>query len=511
MEHGKSRNSLVRAAVGLAALLIGGYLIYAFGVSRGREMTPASSAGSGSSADAPLKAGDVDPATGKRVLYWHDPMVPSQRFDQPGQSPFMNMKLVPVYEGSGADSGAITVSPRVQQNLGIRTAEVARRSITPTVVVAGNVAFNERDQVIVQTRATAFVETLHVRATLDAVSKGQPLVDLYVPEWVAAQQEFLSLRRAKGDDVAELVDAARQRLRQVGMTDEQISRVESRGTVAPRITLTAPIDGVVVELAAREGMTVMAGDTLFRLNGLSTVWVNAAVPESQAAALRPGASAEARAPALPAAVFRGSVQAILPDVDVATRTIRARIELANPDRALAPGMFVNVTLGAATIDALVVPTEALIRTGTRTVVIVDDGSGAFRPTDVEIGTEADGNTEIRRGLAAGQRIVVSGQFLLDSEASLRATTTRMQDAAPSSTVPLEHVGEGRITAIGDGTVTLSHGPIPTIQWGAMTMEFILPPGTHPDLRVDEHVRFAFTLGDDGKPRLTRIEPAETPQ
>ena len=502
MEHGKSRNLAIRAAVGLAALVIGGYLIYAFGVSRGRDMP---------SADVALKAGDVDPATGKRVLYWHDPMVPSQRFERPGQSPFMNMKLVPVYEGTGADSGAITVSPRVQQNLGIRTAEVTRRSITPTVVVAGNVAFNERDQVIVQTRATAFVEALHVRATLDPVAKGQSLVDLYVPEWVAAQQEFLSLRRAKGDDVAELVDAARQRLRQVGMTDAQISTVESRGTVAPRITLTAPIDGVVVELAAREGMTVMAGATLFRLNGLSTVWVNAAVPESQAAALRPGASAEARASALPTSLFRGSVQAILPDVDAATRTIRARIELANPDRALAPGMFVNVTLGAAGTDALVVPTEALIRTGTRTVVVVDDGSGAFRPTDVEIGAEADGNTEITRGLAAGQRIVVSGQFLLDSEASLRAATTRMQDTTPASKAPREHVGEGRITKIGDGTVTLSHGPIPTIQWGAMTMEFILPPGARPELRLDEPVRFAFTMGDDGKPRLTRIEPAEAPQ
>jgi Cu(I)/Ag(I) efflux system membrane fusion protein len=174
-------------------------------------------------------------------------------------------------------------------------------------------------------------------------------------------------------------------------------------------------------------------------------------------------------------------------------------------------MFVNVTLGTAATDALVVPTEALIRTGTRTVVIVDDGSGAFRPTDVETGAEADGNTEIRRGLAAGQRIVVSGQFLLDSEASLRATTTRMQDATPSSTVPREHVGEGRVSAIGDGTVTLSHGPIPTIQWGAMTMEFILPPGARPDLRPDEHVRFAFTMGDDGKPRLTRIEPDEAPK
>jgi Cu(I)/Ag(I) efflux system membrane fusion protein len=289
------------------------------------------------------------------------------------------------------------------------------------------------------------------------------------------------------------------------MTDEQIDDVERRGAVQPRITLNAPIDGVVVELAAREGMTVTSGDTLFRINGLSTVWVTAAVPESQAAFLRPGVVVQAGSPALAGVEFSGTLQAILPDVDVATRTIGARVELDNRDRALVPGMFVSVTLGTDGADTLAVPTEAVIRTGTRTVVIVEDDSGAFRPVDVEIGIEVGGQTEIRRGLDVGQRVVISGQFLLDSEASLRATSTRMQDALPSNAPPVEHEGEGRITAIGQDTVTLAHGPIPTLQWGSMTMEFILPPGSRADLRVDEQVRFAFSMGEDGKPRLTRIE------
>jgi len=363
----------------------------------------------------------------------------------------------------------VTVSSRVQQGLGIRTAEVSRRLITPHIEAAGSVSFNEREQAIVQTRATAYVESLHVRATFDRVAKGQALVDLYVPEWVAAQEEFLSVRRLNGTDLATLVDAAKQRLRQVGMTDAEIQGVESRGTVQPRTTLAAPTGGVVAELAVREGMTVMAGATLFRINGLSTVWVNAAVPESQAALLRPGVAAKARSPALPGSEFAGTVQAILPDVDIATRTIRARIELDNRDQALAPGMFVNVSLETAATDGLVVPSEAVIRTGTRTVVIVADRAEQFHPTDVEIGADVDGSTEIKRGLTAGQSVVVSGQFLIDSEASLRATSTRMQDVPAGDPTTREHAGEGRITAIGNGTVTLSHGPIPSIQWGAIEL------------------------------------------
>lgn len=502
MKHRTNGSYYLRVAGALLGLVIAAYVVYSFGVSRGRELS------SRAALDGPaaaLKAGDVDPSTGRRVLYWHDPMVPGQRFDQPGQSPFMNMKLVPVYEGY-RDSSGVDVSPRVRQNLGIRTTEVTRQQLAPSIAVAGNVVFNERDQVIVQARAMAFVEALNVRATLDRVSKGQALAALYVPEWVAGQEELLALRRMSRAD-ADLVDAARHRLRQSGMTDEQIDDVEQRGTVQSRITLRAPIDGVVVDLTAREGMTVAPGDTLFRINGLSTVWVNAAVPESQAAYLRPGAAAQVRSPAVAGTEFRGTVQAILPDVDVATRTIRARIELDNRDQVLVPGMFVNVTLGTEGADVLAVPTEAVIRTGTRTVVIVEDDSGAFRPVDIETGAEVGGQTEIRQGLDAGQRVVVSGQFLLDSEASLRATSTRMQNAPPSTSPPNEHQGEGRITAIGNGKVTLSHGPIPTMQWGSMTMEFILPPGTPPDLRIEEQVRFAFTMGDDGKPQLTRIEPA----
>lgn len=388
-----------------------------------------------------IKAGDVDPANGGKVLYYHDPMVPGNKFDKPAKSPFMDMMLVPVYADKDTDAeakdngpgngGKVTVSPRIQQNLGVRTAEVGEGTLSPQVSAVGNIAWNERDQVIVQARATGFVERLHVRATLDRVRRGQPLAELYVPDWIAAQEEFLSVRRMQGsgpDSLAGLVDGARQRMRQVGMNDAQIALVERTGRTQPRITLVAPIGGVVMELAVREGMTVMAGATLFRINGTSAVWANAEVPESQSALLRPGTAVQARSPALPGNVWRGKVQALLPEVDGATRTLKVRMELANPDGRLVPGMFVQMRFTDPRVaKVLLIPTEAVIQTGQRTVVMLADGKGRFRPVEVETGIESAGQTEVLRGLQAGERVVVSSQFLIDSEASLKGVEARLNE------------------------------------------------------------------------------------
>jgi Cu(I)/Ag(I) efflux system membrane fusion protein len=360
-------------------------------------------------------------------------MVPGQKFDKPGKSPFMDMMLWPVYADADSDPGQVTVSPRIQQNLGVRTAAVTEGMLSPQVAAVGSIAFNERDQAIVQARATGYVERLHVRATLDRVAKGQPLVDLYVPEWIAAQEEFLSVRRMQGSELAVLVDGARQRMRQVGMSDEQIRLVESSGRTQPRITLTAPIGGVIVELMAREGMTVMSGATLFRINGLATVWAHAEVPESQAALLRPGARVQAKSPAAPGETFDGKVQAILPEVNAATRTLKARMELANRHGRLVPGMFVQMQfMDMRAEKTLLVPTEAVIQTGKRTLVMLAEENGRFRPAEVEAGIESGGQTEIKRGLQAGQRVVVSSQFLIDSEASLRGVEARL-NAEPQGT------------------------------------------------------------------------------
>jgi Cu(I)/Ag(I) efflux system membrane fusion protein len=342
----------------------------------------------------------------------------------------------------------------MQQNLGVRTAEVKSGALTSTVEAVGSVAYNERDVAVVQARSNGFVERLFVRAPLDPVRKGQPLAELYVPDWVAAQEEYLSAKRisAQSDSksLVGLADAARQRMRLAGMSDAQIAAVEAGGKVQARFTITAPIGGVIAELTAREGMTVMAGAPLFRINGLSTVWVNAEVPEVSAVQVRPGNQVEARASALPGAVFKGRVSAILPEVNPATRTLKARIELANPGGQLVPGMFATVSFApAARKDVLLVPSEAVIQTGKRSVVVVAQGDGKFAPVDVEVGVDSNGQTEIRKGLQAGQKVVVSGQFLVDSEANLKASTTRMGDMAS----PTDSTVKGVITKPREGAVS----------------------------------------------------------
>jgi Cu(I)/Ag(I) efflux system membrane fusion protein len=407
----------------IVASLVCGYGLFRLGVNQGMKSAGAMSA---SHATATMAPGD---RSGKKPLYWHDPMYPTQKFDKPGKSPFMDMQMVPVY-ANGDDDGRVSISPRVQQNLGIRTADVTKGNVGSTLNAVGSVTYNERDVALVQARSNGFVERLYVRASLDHVKKGQPLAELYVPDWIAAQEEYLTVKRMQGSGTDVLVDGARQRMRLAGMNDEQIRSIETNGTVHPRITLTAPIDGVISELAVREGMTVSTGAPLFRINGLATVWVNAEVPENFAAQVRPGNIVEAKTPALPGVIFKGKVSAILPEVNVTTRTLKARIELANPAGELVPGMFATVNF-APTIynEVLQVPSEAVIQTGTRSVVMLAQGDGKFVAVDVEPGTESNGLTEIRKGLEAGQKVVVSGQFLIDSEASLTGTVTRMSDVS----------------------------------------------------------------------------------
>jgi len=257
----------------------------------------------------------------------------------------------------------------------------------------------------------------------------------------------------------------------------------------------------------------MAGAPLFRLNGLSTVWVNAEVPEASAAQVRPGNPVEARTPAAPGAVFKGKVSAILPEVNPATRTIKARIELANPGGQLVPGMFATVNFAPAERkDVLLVPSEAVIQTGKRSVVVVAQGDGKFAPVDVEVGLDSNGQTEIRKGLQAGQKVVVSGQFLVDSESNLKASATRMGDMPPPAAnqgTDVTHRGEGKVESIGKEEITISHGPIASLQWGSMTMGFKLPAtGLPQGIAVGNSVSFEIRQAKDGTFQIASIAPAQ---
>jgi Cu(I)/Ag(I) efflux system membrane fusion protein len=500
-----NRRIIISIVAGLVVLAVTGAGAYRIGIRAGGHGPGTESAGNPAATVGTNKSE-------RKVLYWHDPMVPGQKFDKPGKSPFMDMDLVPVYADDNQAEGSVAVSPGVQQNLGIRVVEVRKGALANSLSAVGNVAFNERDLVLVQARSSGYVEKLFVRAPLDPVRKGQALLQLYVPDWVAAQEEYLAIKRMPPSlDTAGLLDAALQRMRLAGMSEEQVRQVSALSRVSARITVTAPAAGVVSELAAREGMAVAQGTPLFRINGLRTVWVNAEVPESAAAHIQPGMAVRASSPAFPGTEFNGKVEALLPEVNASTRTLKARIELANPGGKLVPGMFATIQLAPAqSRETLLVPSEAVIQTGTRTVVIVAAGEGKFAAVDIVTGAEANGQTEVVKGLNAGQKVVASGQFLIDSEASLRGSLERL-GGAPAESMPAApakvptHRATGKIEQISGNEVTLSHGPVPSLKWGAMTMGFVPPAGGLPkDIKVGDTVQFEFQAADDGMFKLISI-------
>ena len=372
---------------------------------------------------------ETKPGT-RKVLYWHDPMVPNTRFDKPGKSPFMDMDLVPVYadEGGGA---AVQVSPVVSQNLGIRLGTVEKAALRPKLPAVGSVAFDESRLEVMQARVEGYVTRLRVKAPLARVRRGQPLAEIVAPAWLEAQEEYLALLDAQSGRGQAIRAAARQRLSILGIPESTIRELESQRKADASATLVAPIDGVLTELGVREGAAFMPGAALFRINGLETVWVHAQVPEAQISMIPVGSSVTVNATAWPDARFAGRVVALLPDVDAQTRTLPVRIVIENADFKLAPGMFVSLEFeGKAEQEQLVVPSEAVIMTGERNVVIVARQGGGFDVANVTLGAETDGRTAILSGLEEGQEIVLSGQFLIDSEASLKSSVSRLSPAEP---------------------------------------------------------------------------------
>jgi Cu(I)/Ag(I) efflux system membrane fusion protein len=357
----------------------------------------------------------------REVLYWYDPMKPDQHFDKPGKSPFMDMQLVPKYadgDGMGAEGATIVeIDPRMAQNLGMRTAEVKTGSFWQRVDAVGSVAVDERRIVSVEARAAGWVERLDVRSVGETVKRGQVLAGVYSPDLLAAQEE-LALAQKLGD--AALIEAAQTRLKLLGVGGS------GKGGAQRRVAIYAPQPGVVTELMVREGAQVTPGMPLMKLADLSKVWIMVEVPEAQAVWVVEGRAAEARLKALPGKLFEGRVDYVYPILDAETRTLRARLAFDNADGALMPGMYAEVTVfGGAKAEALLVPSEAVIRTGTRNVVLVAEAEGRYRPVEVTLGAERAGEIVVLGGLEPGQQVVISGQFLIDSEASLLGAYNRM--------------------------------------------------------------------------------------
>lgn len=382
----------------------------------------------GNRTPASTTMGQAVTATERPVLYWYDPMVPEQRFDKPGKSPFMDMQLVPKYADDIGGTGAtgIRIDPDTRQNLGIRTAVVELGRVAGEVRVPATLGWDLRLERVVSARVDALVARLHVKTPYQPVVRGQPLAELLAPEWSSAIAEYRALGSTESAAADALRDAARQRLRLLGLSDTAV-----RGS-GPHVVLHAPVDGVVSEILVREGTTVRSGEPLFRVNGTATLWLEAAIPQAGSSGVVAGTPITATVSVAPGRVFAGRVETLLPQIDAGNRTQRARIVLDNADGLLVPGMFADVVLRPDTGARVpLVPSEALITTGSDSRVIVVGDDGRFRPVPVRAGRSGGGRTEILDGLQAGARVVVSGQFLIDSEASLAGALERLTPVPPA--------------------------------------------------------------------------------
>jgi len=460
----------------------------------------------GRSAVDTAAGGKTAPATGRKVLYWHDPMVPGHKFDKPGTSPFMDMQLVPVYADEGAADGSVKVAPTLQQNLGIRFGTVRRVESRDSFETVGTTQFDETVAEVVQSRVTGYIDHLYTRAPMQHIGRGKPIASLFVPDWIAPQEEYLTLKRNGNVDLAA---AARQRMSALSIPEALIARADRTGQAQRHLTLTSPATGVVTELAVRDGAMVSPGMTIAKVAGLSKLWLVAEVPEMLANAARPGMTVEATFAGNPNRKYSGHVREILPGISTATRTVQARLELENRDGSLTPGMLMRVRLSAETpVSRLVVPAEAIITSGSRSVVLVAGPNNSMQPTTVTVGRDSGGDTEILSGLTEGQKVVVSGQFLIDSEANLKAVlpkfsagTTSPTGSQPtqmtSAAAPVYH-GVGRVEKVTAAAITFSHQPIPALKWGAMTMDFNKPrPDAFSEIKVGDEVEFSFKEGKEG--------------
>lgn len=516
-----NRTQTTLAALG-AAIALGATAFYAGRQSAGAH--PVQPAGPAQSASAPAE---------RKVLYWHDPMVPGQRFDKPGKSPYMDMPLVPVYADEQSESG-VKVSSGVQQNLGLRTAVVRKAKVGNSFDGVGAVQFDERLNVAVQTRVAGYVERLAVRAPMEQVRKGQALATIYAPDWLAPVNELVALKKAGA--APDIVAAARERTRAMSIPPELVRQAEETGATAARFTLTAPASGVVAELGVREGVQVTPGMTLFRIAGLEKVWAVAEIPEAQAVRLTRGQKVTAALQADPGQTFSGELKEILPQVNANTRTLQARFEVDNRGNKLTPGMLLRVQVAGPATERLVVPAEAVIRTGTRAVVIVRKDAGSFEPREVKLGADLGDDLEVIGGLSEGEQVVASGQFLIDSEARLRSVLGAMNAAPGGAVAPAPAAGasatlaaasgapaktfsvptpapakaatymaQGKVESVDAESITISHGAIPQLKWPAMTMGFAKPnPKAFADVKPGDTVHFEFKEGGPSGYELTSV-------
>jgi multidrug efflux pump subunit AcrA (membrane-fusion protein) len=388
-----------------------------------------------SSGEHPQSGREVSSSDTKmgKILYWRAPMNPTEIYDKPGKSA-MGMDLVPVYEDEMTSQEAVKIDPVTQQNMGIRLGKVKKGPLIHTLRTYGHITPDETLTAQVNLKTTGWIDNLHVDFTGKYVKKGEPLFDLYSPELVAAQEEYLvafrTLGKSRRTGGKSLLDSSRNRLRYFDVPESEIEALEESGKVRKTVMIRSPLNGFVIQRNAEEGSYIKAGTKVFRIADLSRVWVDAHIYEYELAMIKEGQQAEMTLPYLPGKTFSGTVAFVYPYLQPKTRDLIVRLVFQNPDMELKPEMYADIRIKAVFKgEGLTVPSEAVIRTGRRNVVFISSGHGKFVPRDVTLGPLLDNErVQVLAGVTDGESVVISGQFLLDSESNLKEAVRKMLDA-----------------------------------------------------------------------------------
>ncbi len=460
-------------------------------------------------------------AKDKEILYWVAPMNPTFHSDRPGKSP-MGMDLVPVYADGEDEADIVKINPNMVDNLGVRTAKVERGKLWRLIEAVGYVAFDERKLSHVHLRTDGWIDKLNTKSNGELVKKGDVLFELYSRELVNAQEEYIQALRGRNDY---LTRASRERLEALGMSKRQIREVAKNRHAFQDVRILASQDGIVDNLNVREGMYVKPSTEVMTLADLSSIWLLVDVFERQSDWVAVGQPAEVRLGYLPGRVWKGKVEFVYPTIDPKTRTLQARLRFDNPGETLKPDMYADVRIYAGPKNnVLNIPREALIKGSDKQHVILALGKGRFRAVPVVSGMESGGRVEIIKGLNEGDKVVTSAQFLIDSEASLKASFSRMgsddskdntdgngKDNKESRATGDAVMGMGIVNKVfaDDRRLNISHEPIEALGWPAMTMDFSLDDNASLEgIKPGSKVHFMLIKDDQGNYSIDSVNVVE---
>jgi Cu(I)/Ag(I) efflux system membrane fusion protein len=450
-----------------------------------------------------------------KILYYRNPMGLPDTSPVPKKDA-MGMDYVAVYAGEEQTSSSINISIDKVQKLGVKSEAATLRELNSTLRVSGRVEIDERRTYTIAPKFEGWVERLHVNTTGQLVSKGQALFDVYSPELVSAQREqslaaqgLAAMKDADAEvklSMRRLVEASAARLKNWDVSDAKLN--------GNRITYQAKDAGIVLEKKAVQGMRFMPGEVLYQIADLSTVWVIADVPEQEIGQLQLGSTAQIKVDAYPERTFDGKVDFIYPTLNSATRTLQVRIQVANPQAMLKPAMFANAQLAVGKGNkVLVIPTSAVIDSGTRQVVLVRLAEGRFEPRKVTLGGRSNDYVEVLNGITQGEQVVTSANFLIDSESNLKAALGGMGDVPAKTQAQHKAVGhqaQGILEAIHpDGTLSITHDPIPALKWPAMTMDFALAnPSLATNIKLGSKISFEIVERSEGEWVITKLSATQ---